>query len=84
MFLFFIINTADTSKDNISAKTTDNHIPSISKNIGNINIIAIWNTKVLKKEIIADINPLFNAVKKLEENIEKPLNKNDIENSLIA
>ena len=34
---------------------------------GNKNANAIWNIKVLHKEIIADIAPLFSAVKKLEE-----------------
>ena len=39
------------------------------------NTAAIWNIKVLKKEIRADIKPLFNAVKNDEPKMAIPENK---------
>ena len=44
--------------------------PQIS---GSINIIAIWKSSVLKKEIAAETTPLFNAVKKEDAKILMPL-----------
>ena len=67
-----------------SANTFDNQIPSVCNSNGRNKIAIIWNTKVLVKEIIADITPLFKAVKKDDANIFKPVNKNENENSLNA
>lgn len=73
-----------TVKANISASTTASQTP-LSPNIaGSINIIAIWKSSVLKKDIIAETSPLFNAVKNDDAKILKPLIKYDIENILIA
>lgn len=49
-----------------------------------MNIIATWNSSVLKNEIAPDTIPLFSAVKNDELNILNPLIKYDIENILIA
>ena len=63
-----------------SANTTDNQIPSIPKTSGNRSTAPTWNTSVLKNEIIAEMIPLFNAVKKDEPKMLKPLSKNEIMN----
>ena len=63
MFLFFIKHIKLTISANNSATNTDNHIPFIPINSGNTNIITIWNTIVLKKDINAEIKPSFKAVK---------------------
>ena len=47
----------------ISLNTIAHHIPIEPIIKGKINTKDTWNTNVLKKDIIADINPLFNAVK---------------------
>ena len=62
-----------TAKEISSANTTASQIPFIPQNIGKININAVWNTNVLKKDIIAEISPLFNAVKKDDANITKTI-----------
>ena len=46
---------------------------------GKIKTAATWKTKVLKNEIIAEIGPLFNAVKKDEPKMANPANKNEKE-----
>ena len=56
-----------------SAIPTALQIPLISNNVGSKRIIIIWKTRVRRKEIAADIIPLFSAVKKEEPNILKPL-----------
>ena len=63
-----------------SANTTDNQIPSTSKKRGNMSTAPTWNTNVLKKEIIAEISPLFSAVKNDEPKMLKPLNKKESTN----
>ena len=67
-----------------SATTIEIHIPFIPKILGSNKIIIIWNTKVLKKDIIADVNPSFNAVKNDEAKIFIQLIIYDIEYNLIA
>lgn len=67
--LFFIKQITLTIKANISATNTDNQIPFIPINSGNINITITWNTKVLKNDIKAETNPLLSAVKNDEANI---------------
>lgn len=62
-FLFFIRQIILTINDNISATNTDNHIPFIPINFGNINITITRNTNVLKKDINADTKPSLSAVK---------------------
>ncbi len=49
-------------------------IPNIS---GNSITAAVWNTKVLKKEIMAETSPLFNAVKNEEPNIAIPAKRKE-------
>ena len=46
-----------------SAITIENQIPFKPKIRGRTKIVTIWKTKVLKKEIRAEINPLFKLVK---------------------
>ena len=58
-----------------SAKTTEYHMPSTPKNIGNTSTAPSSNTKVRKKDISADTCPLFRAVKKAELNIARPVNR---------
>ena len=58
-----------TINESTSATTIEIHIPFIPKILGSNKIIIIWNTKVLKKDIIADVNPSFNAVKNDEAKI---------------
>lgn len=62
-----------------SAAITAYQIPFIPKTAGRVNIAIIWKTKALAKDISADIAPLFKAVKKLDPNIFKPINMNEIE-----
>lgn len=73
-----------TNSANNSAKVTASHSPFIPQIAGSRYIIIIWNTNVLINEIAADTTPLFNAVKKDEANILKPLIIYDVENNLIA
>lgn len=73
-----------TINANISAKLTASQIPFTPQIAGNMNIIAIWNTNVLKNDITAETSPLFNAVKNDELNILNPLIKYVIENIFIA
>ena len=49
-----------------SATMTAPQIPSNPKMSGNSKIAANWNTSVRRKEMSAEIRPLFNAVKKDE------------------
>lgn len=54
------------------------HAPLIPIKGGSTNSPAERNTKVLKKDIIAEILPFEKAVNKAEENILNPENKKDI------
>ena len=64
-----------TSTDIISAPTIENHIPFTPQIRGKINTAITSKTTVRIKEIIAEMSPLFRAVKKADANIEKPANK---------
>jgi hypothetical protein len=61
-----------------SAITIESQIPStLLKIIGRKITPATWKTRVRIKEIIADMVPLFKAVKKDEPKIANPENKNE-------
>ena len=75
-FRFFIRKNADRTVAISSATMTDAHMPSVPRNRGMTITAMIWNTRVLIKEIIADTTPLFRAVKKPEENMANPANRN--------
>ena len=64
-------------KDMISDTNTAYQIPLSPKNSGSINTAPIWKTSVLAIEIIADIIPLFKAVKKLDVKILHPVSRNE-------
>ena len=55
-----------------SAKVTESHMPLMPRKIGRISTQTIWKTSVRKKEIVAETNPLFSAVKNAELKILKP------------
>ena len=74
-FLFAIIKITQTIAAKNSAIAIDNQIPSTFIKIGKVHTRINWNTTVLKKEHIAEINPLFNAVKNDEPKIAIPANK---------
>ena len=57
----------------------DTQTPSRSQKIGRIKTQAVWNTRVRRKEMTAEINPLFRAVKKDEPKMLKPQNRKDTE-----
>lgn len=61
----------------ISAATIEAQIPSTFQNIGKIKTADIWNINVLIKDIVAEISPLFSAVKKDEPKIANPANKKE-------
>jgi hypothetical protein len=67
-----------------SPATIAHQIPIPPNMNSNKNKNPIWNNKVLTKEHIADIVPLFKAVKKLEVNIDIPINKKLTEYIFIA
>ena len=69
--------TIVTTNDNISANNIANQMPFMPNINGNKNIIATWNTKVLKKDIKAEIKPLFKAVKNDEAKTLIPPTKYD-------
>ena len=55
-----------------SAIPTALQIPLIPNNVGSKRIIIIWKTRVRRKEIAADITPLFSAVKKEDPKMLNP------------
>ena len=59
-----------------SAAAMENQMPSTPSKAGKTIITMIWNTNVLKKEIIADTSPLFRAVKKEEPHTLIPIMRN--------
>ena len=70
-----------------SAITMDIQMPSTSKTKGRSKMAAVWNTKVLKKEMSAETRPLLRAVKNEEPNIAIPAKRNEkanIENASIV
>ena len=76
---FVIIKITVTAAAENSAITVANQMPSTCKNIGKIKTAAVSKIKVLKKEIIAETKPSFNAVKKDEPYIARGANKNEKE-----
>ena len=46
-----------------SATRIENHTPSNPQTSGSSNTAADWNTSARKKEMAAEIRPLFSAVK---------------------
>ena len=65
-----------------SAKTVVNQTPSIPKIKGSIDIITHGKIRLLNIDIIDEINPLHNAVKKAEPNIPTPQKAKQNEQSL--
>ena len=59
-------NETLTNKARDSATITAHQTPSVFNRIGKTRMLTIWNKNIRKKEIIAEITPLFNAVKKEE------------------
>ena len=76
---FAIIKVTDSSAAISSAITTESHIPSISITKGSKSTAAIWNTKVRKNDIVAEIRPLFSAVKKDEPKMARPAKRKEKE-----
>ena len=60
-----------------SAITTENQIPSKPNNNGTHKTDKLSKTKVLRKEIKADVKPSFKAVKKPDTKMEVPENKKE-------
>ena len=71
------MKTSDITKANISAEVFAHHIPFLPKQIGRIIMESVWNMSVRKKEIAADIPPLFSAVKKDDANMFIPESTNE-------
>ena len=66
-FLLCVVkNEALTTKARDSATITAHQIPSVFNRIGKTRMLTIWNKNIRKKEIMAEITPLFNAVKNEE------------------
>lgn len=76
------MNASVTAAAASSAATIDTQIPSMSKISGRRITAATCSTKVLKKEISAEVRPSLSAVKKDEPKIAKPANKNEKEKIL--
>ena len=77
---FAKINITVTITARASATTIENQIPSTPlKIIGKIITAATWKTRVLINEMIAEIGPLFRAVKNDEPKIANPENKKEKE-----
>ena len=62
-----------------SATIIEDQTPISSKTSGINNTAPIWNTRVLNVETMAEIKPLFSAVKNEEVNIFKPEKINEKE-----
>ena len=67
-------------KANISATVMAHQVPSTPSSRGRMGTEAVWNTSVRRKEMAAEIAPLFSAVKKPEVKMLKPASRNDQEN----
>ena len=67
-----------TINDNNSEKIIADQIPTLPSIDGAIKIVKIWNTSVLKNEMIPEVIPSFNAVNKDDEKILNPDNKYDM------
>ena len=70
------------NRDNISTAIIALQTPLIPKNIGRTIIQEPSKTKVRRVEIIAEIIPLFKAVKNDDANKLKPTSKKEIEYTL--
>ena len=75
-----IRNIAPKSTVNNSATATEIQIPSSFHTRGSSSRAGIWNRKTREKERIAEMKPLFNAVKKEETKIENPAKRKLNEN----
>ena len=73
------MNINATTVASNSATTNESHTPSIPIIKGKKMTADVWNTRVLKKDMIAEINPLLSAVKKDEPKIAIPVNKKEKE-----
>ena len=62
-----------TKKERISAITAEIQIPFTPINSGRIITAEVLNTKVLKKEMTAEMTPLLKAVKKADPKIFIPV-----------
>ena len=60
-----------------SATTTDHQMPSSFQIMGSRITAPNWNTRVRRKEIIAEVTPSFSAVKKPEAKMAYPIKGND-------
>jgi len=60
-----------------SATTVENQIPSSFHISGIIITAAVWNKRVLRKDISAEIGPSFRAVKKAEPKMAMPAKKKE-------
>ena len=65
-------SAAETSNAAASAKTRAYQMPSMSSTMGSTSTANTRNTSVRRKEIAAEMAPLFNAVKNAEEKMLKP------------
>ena len=59
--------------------TIESQIPSRSKKMGRIITARDWNTRVRKKDMIAEMMPLLSAVKKPDPHIAMPENRKENE-----
>ena len=64
-----------TINDNNSEKIIADQIPTLPSIDGTIKTVKIWNTSVLKNEMIPEVIPSFNAVNSDDEKILNPDNK---------
>ena len=78
------MNRRATAAATSSAATMEIQIPSIPQISGKISTAAAWNTRVRRKEMRAEIRPLFSAVKKPEPNMAKPAKRKEKEKILKA
>ena len=69
----------ETIKAKISATIIESHIPFSPTSTGRIKIDADWNTRVRKKDMIAEMMPLLSAVKKPDPHIAIPEKRNENE-----
>lgn len=68
----------------ISAAVIAYHIPSTPKISGKNSTDEVWNKRVRKNEMAAEMPPLLRAVKNEDANMLNPANKNANEKSLKA
>ena len=80
-FRFANRNMTEMIVENTSATVIAYQMPSTSKISGSRITDDVWKTSVRKKEIAAEIRPLFSAVKNEDAKILKPENRNANANS---